>query len=303
MTTDELSENLARSTLQEAETAKAAAPSASASLPIRNAAVTGLFEDAQAAYTGPRLSKRAQSNPVQEIGEKLDLIIRNCELPPLPALTAAYDPKENPDGMINLGIAENTLLTDEYLAYFKGAIGALQPYDLTYGTQSSGSVRLHSAIAKMWNENFAPLEPVKADHIVSGPGASSVLDQLAAALLDAGEGVLLAGPHYNGFDVNMVARSGAKILPAPIPLADVFTPREVDVHLEAELERATRAGTTVRAVMLCSPHNPYGRTYDRATLAAYALFCERHDLHLISDEIYALSVFDNPSAYRLMDAR
>lgn len=133
--------------------------------------------------------------------------------------------------------------------------------------------------------------------MVTGPGASAVLDQLIACLLDAGDGVLLAGPHYNGFDVNMVARSGAHLLPTPIPLKDAFTPREVDVHLEAALAAAAADGITVRAVMLCSPHNPYGRTYDRATLAAYALFCERHDLHLISDEIYALSVFDNPSAF------
>lgn len=47
--------------------------------------------------------------------------------------------------------------------------------------------------------------------------------------------------------------------------------------------------------MLCSPQNPYGRTYDKETLLAYALFAEKHDLHLISDELYALSVYDNPS--------
>ena len=69
--TNELSENLARTTLRDSE----------AALPIRNTAVKGLFEDEQAAYKGCRLSKRAQDNPVQEIGEKLDLIIRNCELP------------------------------------------------------------------------------------------------------------------------------------------------------------------------------------------------------------------------------
>ena len=30
-------------------------------------------------------------------------------------------------------------------------------------------------------------------------------------------------------------------------------------------------------------------------LLAYALFAEKHDLHLVSDEVYALSVFDNDS--------
>lgn len=84
MTADELSQSMARSTLREAETVPPTAPkaetkSASAALPIRNAAVTGLFEDEQAKYAGPRLSKRIQACPAQEMGEKLDLVIRNCK--------------------------------------------------------------------------------------------------------------------------------------------------------------------------------------------------------------------------------
>lgn len=93
---NELSENLARTTLRDSEAAaadpKAAAPSASASLPIRNTAVKGLFEDEQAAYKGCRLSKRAQDNPAQEIGEKLDLIIRNCTCPILDIAECSLTP-------------------------------------------------------------------------------------------------------------------------------------------------------------------------------------------------------------------
>lgn len=48
--------------------------------------------------------------------------------------------------------------------------------------------------------------------------------------------------------------------------------------------------------LLCSPQNPWGRTYSKEVLLDYALFAEKHDIHLISDEIYALSVWDNPSA-------
>jgi aspartate/methionine/tyrosine aminotransferase len=46
---------------------------------------------------------------------------------------------------------------------------------------------------------------------------------------------------------------------------------------------------------VCNPHNPLGRPYPRETLLSYAKFCEERDLHLVSDEIYALSVYDNPS--------
>jgi len=50
-------------------------------------------------------------------------------------------------------------------------------------------------------------------------------------------------------------------------------------------------GVRVRAVLLCNPQNPYGRCYTPRALEGYAKFCEAHDLHLISDEIYALSTF------------
>jgi 1-aminocyclopropane-1-carboxylate synthase len=53
-------------------------------------------------------------------------------------------------------------------------------------------------------------------------------------------------------------------------------------------------GKTIRAVLLCNPQNPLGFCYPRETLLEYLRFVERHGLHLISDEIYALSIFDNP---------
>lgn len=50
--------------------------------------------------------------------------------------------------------------------------------------------------------------------------------------------------------------------------------------------------------MIVNPHNPTGRCLSKETLNAYAVFAEKHDLHVISNEIYALSVFDNPSKSR-----
>jgi len=46
--------------------------------------------------------------------------------------------------------------------------------------------------------------------------------------------------------------------------------------------------------MLCHPQNPFGQCYNKETLLAYAIFAEKHNLHLISDELYALSIYDNP---------
>ena len=50
--------------------------------------------------------------------------------------------------------------------------------------------------------------------------------------------------------------------------------------------------------MLVNPHNPTGRTYSADTLRGYVQFAEKHDLHLISNEIYALSTFTNTRTLR-----
>lgn len=51
------------------------------------------------------------------------------------------------------GIAENSLLINEYLDFFSTVLkDHLKPMDLAYGDQASGSKRLHRAIADLWNE-------------------------------------------------------------------------------------------------------------------------------------------------------
>jgi 1-aminocyclopropane-1-carboxylate synthase len=47
----------------------------------------------------------------------------------------------------------------------------------------------------------------------------------------------------------------------------------------------------IQAIILCNPQNPYGRCYSPSVIQAYAAFAEKHNIHLISDEIYALSTF------------
>jgi len=52
------------------------------------------------------------------------------------------------------------------------------------------------------------------------------------------------------------------------------------------LERVVRAEPRTRAILLCNPHNPTGRVFDGEELAAIAEVAERHDLLVVSDEIW-----------------
>ena len=72
---------------------------------------------------------------------------------------------------------------------------------------------------------------------------------------------------------------------------DQFSPSCIQAY-ETALSSAQKSGVKVRALLLCNPHNPLGKCYPVETLKELMLFCAKHDLHLISDEIYALSVFE-----------
>lgn len=73
---------------------------------------------------------------------------------------------------------------------------------------------------------------------------------------------------------------------------DQFSPDAVTRYEEAFLQ-ARETGVTARALLICNPHNPLGRCYPRETLEALLQFCQKYQLHLISDEVYALSVYDD----------
>ena len=74
---------------------------------------------------------------------------------------------------------------------------------------------------------------------------------------------------------------------------DQFSPEAVPKYEEA-LNNAEKAGTKIRALLLCHPHNPLGRCYPRETIIRFMQLCDKYCIHLLSDEIYALSVYDVP---------
>lgn len=77
---------------------------------------------------------------------------------------------------------------------------------------------------------------------------------------------------------------------------DQFSPEAV-VKYEKALMQATREGIHIRGLMLCHPHNPLGQCYPRETIIALMKLCDKYVIHLVVDEIYALSVYDVPDPH------
>ncbi|KAF8321510.1 pyridoxal phosphate-dependent transferase [Amanita rubescens] len=204
----------------------------------------------------------------------------------------SYHEEHNPQGTVNLGISENTLLYRELADYFERNLH-LKYSDFTYCISHKGNPRLRYALADLLNTQFNPHRPVIPDQIVVGAGLVAISSQLIGALANPGDSVLVASPYYYGFDMEFTVQHGIIPIAVSVPRADMFTPMELS-HFETALEESTKKDIKIKAVILCNPHNPLGRLYPEKALIEYCKFCEKHDLQLICDEIYALSVFASP---------
>ena len=114
-------------------------------------------------------------------------------------------------------------------------------------------------------------------------GASLALDIAFRAILNPGDEVLIVEPAFVSYSP-LVAMAGGK----PIPIA---TTADNGFKLTAKhIEKAITSKT--KAILICSPNNPTGTCLNKREMAEIAQVIEKHDLILVSDEIYAELTYD-----------
>ncbi|EPS26977.1 hypothetical protein PDE_01917 [Penicillium oxalicum 114-2] len=199
----------------------------------------------------------------------------------------------NPNGYINVGVAENALMHAELQQYLNRERLNLPVEYLTYNDGGHGSTTLRRSIAHFLNRHLHPAKPLDAEQMVATNGCSSAIEHVSWAFTDPGEGILLGRPFYGTFIPDMTTRPGAAVVMVPFGQVDPFSLDAVSKYEEALISFQTSTGKPVRALMLCHPHNPLGRCYPRQVLIELMRLCQKYQIHLISDEIYALSVFEN----------
>ncbi|GAM28349.1 hypothetical protein SAMD00019534_115250 [Acytostelium subglobosum LB1] len=152
---------------------------------------------------------------------------------------------------------------------------------------------------------------VNTQHLCVGAGTTALLEGIFFALCDQGDSVIIPSPMYPAFVTDARVRAGVKVIPAS--LTDTAAAAEGKVAFKINVEELERAyqkgkdeGSPVKAVVLCSPNNPTGTVFSSDELNEVIAFCRKHNIHLISDEIYALSIFgEKPfvSVYELLDGK
>lgn len=130
---------------------------------------------------------------------------------------------------------------------------------------------------------------VEADWLLWLPGLVTGLNLACRAAGEDGDQVLTATPIYPPF-LSAPRHSRRELITVPLGQRDGRW-RLDPQRLEAAITPRTRL------LLLCNPHNPVGRVFEREELAALAAVCERHDLIVCADEIHAGLVLDPDKAH------
>jgi aspartate/methionine/tyrosine aminotransferase len=223
-----------------------------------------------------RLSGRAQD--LLAGGSIPEYLQRHTE-----CLSDPCDPVANPDGYIGLCEAENRLVA-EMVADRLDRAPRVPATVLGYDTMT-GSLRFREQLARFMGRTFLGRE-FGLEQISVLAGAGSVLEILSYALGDPGDGVLVPTPSYAGFWMDLELRSGLAIVP-------VHRSSDDDFRLTPELldHAVAGAGRPIKALLFTSPDNPLGTVASPEEISQVLAWADDRDLHVVFDEIYALSVF------------
>ncbi len=181
-------------------------------------------------------------------------------------------------GGINL--AQGVCDTEVPLPVKKGAQIAIDDGTNSY-TRFDGLAALRAEIAqKMNRRNGMSVDP--ENEVVVSAGSTGAFYCACLALLNPGDEVILFEPYY-GYHVNTLL--AVQAVPCYVPLRPpgwTFTPED--------LKRAITPRT--KAIVVNTPANPSGKVFSRAELEWIAELALRHDLFVLTDEIYEYFVFD-----------
>jgi aspartate aminotransferase len=200
---------------------------------------------------------------------------------PSPTLAVEATAQRLRDGgvqVLSLGAGQPDFDTPEPIK--EAAIAAIRRGATKY-TAVGGTIELRRAIAtKLERDNGLEVSP--ADIVVSNGAKHSLFNALCVCI-DPGDEVLVPGPYWVSYP-EMVRLAGG------VPIA--VQTREAD-GFRVDAEALTAAITPrTRALILNSPANPTGAVLGRRDLEAIAEVVRRHDLLVITDEIYEKLIYD-----------
>jgi len=187
-------------------------------------------------------------------------------------MTRIFQAAESIDDLSNLSIGEPDFHTEEEII---DAAASAAKRGVTHYPPLAGYPELKREICTYWKRHhsvgFSPEEVLVT---VGGIQATHLCFQ---AMLDPGDEVLLTDPCFSAY-LQQVRRNGGVVVPVPAREENGFFPEAAD------FERAITPRTKI--LLINSPCNPTGGVLTKAQAESVAEVARKHDLLLITDEIY-----------------
>ncbi|HKL94455.1 MAG TPA: aminotransferase class I/II-fold pyridoxal phosphate-dependent enzyme [Clostridia bacterium] len=190
-----------------------------------------------------------------------------------------FDVANEIQGVISLGVGEPDFVTPWNVR--DAAIKSIQK-GLTQYTSNSGITELRNLIAR-YIEQTLNLDYEPKNEIIITVGASEAIDISLRAILNSGDEVLLPEPSYVSYAPCITLAGGiAKSIPSKVEHEFRIQPQD--------LENAITEKT--KAIILPYPNNPTGAIMEKADLEVLVPIIKKHNLIVISDEIYSELTYD-----------
>ena len=191
-----------------------------------------------------------------------------------------FDIAATMEDVISLGIGEPDFTTPQPI--IDAGVHSLRAGETHY-TSNHGLLELRQAIADHL-ENLYQVCYDPTNEVIVSVGVSEALYLAFTALLDPGDEVIIPTPCFVSYQAEVSLAGGRPV--------EIFTSMEDDFQPNpAVIEKAITPKT--KAILLGYPNNPTGAVVSRENLSAIAEIAEKHDLVVVSDEIYDRLVYDH----------
>jgi len=157
-------------------------------------------------------------------------------------------------------------------------------------SRSEGSEQYRSKLCKYYDTKNIN---VNSKEIIVTSGASEALLFTFGSIMDKNDELIVPEPFYANYNGFSVANS-LKIVPVVSTIEDDFSLPPIE-DFEKLITKKTKA------ILICNPNNPTGYLYSKQEIKKLVKIVKKHDLFLISDEVYREFTYDGYSHYSIME--
>jgi aminotransferase len=210
--------------------------------------------------------------------KKRDLISKRVRDIPPSGIRRFFDLLASMEGVISLGVGEPDFVTPWHIR--EAGVYSLEKGYTSY-TSNYGLLELREELARYLKASYG-LDYDPQRELLITVGVSEGIDLAIRAILDPGDEIIVHDPGYVSY-MPCTILAGGVFIPVPTTIENDFKVNASDIE--------KRITPRTKAILLGYPNNPTGAVMDSEGLTKVAEVAQRHNLLVISDEVYERLVY------------